>query len=212
MKNERIYQALGEVDDELLERCEVHVAARRRPVWVRLGAMAACLCLVVLGSIAIRQHGVSSTPEIIAFGINGSESISGYYSTPENGSVLLFPDVQGALQANAETKDALYFVSISLSRDGVPLASDNVAVQAQLQRLAQAGYQIGYAQSWTYQGEGEKVNVIYPAGFLTRTQIENFDTGNDYGWSISFATNGDGSPVSTDQSLSTVYPAESNKK
>ncbi len=54
MKGERIYQALGNVDDELLERYEkMRTPKKRRMLW---GAAAACLLLVVVGSTVIFAH------------------------------------------------------------------------------------------------------------------------------------------------------------
>ncbi|MCL2766747.1 MAG: hypothetical protein FWD21_03585, partial [Peptococcaceae bacterium] len=50
MRGERIYKAIGAVDDELLIRSEK--AKKRKPnPWVIIGSLAACLCLVAWGAI-----------------------------------------------------------------------------------------------------------------------------------------------------------------
>ena len=46
MKNERLYAAIGAVDDELLNRCEVEVK-KPKIAWIKYGSLAACLALVV---------------------------------------------------------------------------------------------------------------------------------------------------------------------
>lgn len=45
MNSKDLYYAIGSVDDDILERSEA-ARARKRPVWLKWGAMAACLCLI----------------------------------------------------------------------------------------------------------------------------------------------------------------------
>ena len=49
MKNERILNAVGKISDELIEDADITTKKKTRSVvWVRWGAMAACLALVVM--------------------------------------------------------------------------------------------------------------------------------------------------------------------
>lgn len=55
MKNERIYEAIGAVDDELLSRCEA-AGKQHRPIhWRRWSALAACLCVFIIGAVIINN-------------------------------------------------------------------------------------------------------------------------------------------------------------
>lgn len=60
MKSEKIFEALRNTDQELLERSEKRVRGRRRGVWVSMGAAAACLCLLC---VSMLWTGVWSVPE-----------------------------------------------------------------------------------------------------------------------------------------------------
>ena len=51
MNRKDLYNAVNEVDDDILERSETASRSKKKPVWLKWGAIAACLCLVV--SIAI---------------------------------------------------------------------------------------------------------------------------------------------------------------
>ena len=51
MNRKDLYNAVNEVDDEVLERSETASRNKKKPVWLKWGAIAACLCLIV--SIAI---------------------------------------------------------------------------------------------------------------------------------------------------------------
>lgn len=64
MKNERIYEAIASADDELLCRCEA--AGNRPKYWRRWGALAACLCVIVIGAaIVSRLHTGDHLPETL---------------------------------------------------------------------------------------------------------------------------------------------------
>ena len=51
MNRKDLYNSFNEVDDDILERSETVSKSKKKPVWLKWGAIAACLCLVV--SIAI---------------------------------------------------------------------------------------------------------------------------------------------------------------
>lgn len=64
MSAERLFQAIGLVDDDLIEGA-AFAPVKKKPVWIRYAAMAACLCLVCMGSFAYLVtggfHGFGST-------------------------------------------------------------------------------------------------------------------------------------------------------
>ena len=53
MKKEKLYEAIGDINENYVN--EAHLTARKtaRPIWRKWGAMAACLCLVVVGALTI---------------------------------------------------------------------------------------------------------------------------------------------------------------
>ena len=207
MNSYQIYKAIGDTDDVLLERSERKAA--KRPVWIRLGAAAACLCLLAVGSVALygqRAPVSTEAPGVIISSYASGQSGS-IYAPPENGKTLFFSEVQAALDANAE-KNATYFVSMDVYRDGVSLDPAGNEMRAELQRLSENGCKVGFATGWTYQGEdGEQADMSYAAGYFTAEQLEGFPASTDYGYAFSFASNGDGSAVSPEQTLSSEFPA-----
>lgn len=60
MKKEKLYEAIGEIDDNYIN--DAHLTAKKnpRPLWMKWGAMAACLCLMLVAIIPfvsnIYQH------------------------------------------------------------------------------------------------------------------------------------------------------------
>ena len=47
MNRKDLYNSFNEVDDDILERSESASRSKKKPVWLKWGAIAACLCLVV---------------------------------------------------------------------------------------------------------------------------------------------------------------------
>ena len=73
MKEERILNVLGKVDEKYIKEADPEVKAERKaPVWTKWAAMAACLCLVVVGALTIPnlqnepQQGQGNTVQDIA--------------------------------------------------------------------------------------------------------------------------------------------------
>ena len=53
MTNEKLYEVLGDINEKHINEARAYHKAKK-PVWIKWGAMAACLCLVIAG-IAISQ-------------------------------------------------------------------------------------------------------------------------------------------------------------
>ena len=56
MNRKDLYNAFNEVDDDILERSETASRSKKKPVWLKWGAIAACLCLVVSIAIPVLHH------------------------------------------------------------------------------------------------------------------------------------------------------------
>lgn len=53
MNRKDLYNGFNEVDDDILERSEAAMSRKKKPVWLKWSAMAACLCLVVFGVVTL---------------------------------------------------------------------------------------------------------------------------------------------------------------
>jgi hypothetical protein len=57
MKEERILDVLGKVDEKYIKEADPEVKAKRKaPAWTKWVAMAACLCFIVAATIPLLQH------------------------------------------------------------------------------------------------------------------------------------------------------------
>ncbi len=62
MNDKNLYRGIGEIDDDILERSEKITVGRKKPAWLKWGAMAACLCLVVAGAVSVLTPGSDEKP------------------------------------------------------------------------------------------------------------------------------------------------------
>ena len=63
MNRKDLYNAISEVDDDILERSEIAYRSKKKPVWLKWGAIAACLCLVMAVAIPTMFHQPAETPQ-----------------------------------------------------------------------------------------------------------------------------------------------------
>lgn len=62
MNRKDLYNGFNEVDDDILERSETASRSKKKPVWLKWGAIAACLCLVVSIAIPVLFQQSPDTP------------------------------------------------------------------------------------------------------------------------------------------------------
>lgn len=219
--DERLFQAIGQVDDVLLERLEAQMQAPNRSMttkstsWYRKrwGGIAAGLvataaaCILIFNSIGEQLPSMYTASGTVIDSYTSatlppSSSVSPSVASPQNGIVTLDNDLNKALNEHAG-QQVTYFVAIDLYSNGSPLAANRTEARNEVERLQQADYKVGYAQSWTYQGDMQKVYQTYIAGYFTAEQLQQFTANPDYGYSLHFVFNGDGSPVSPDSGIFT---------
>lgn len=238
MKGERIYMALDNINDELLERYEEGTKCeKKRDIGIRYGAIAACLCIVMTGIFAFHlylgENGIGAAQggnKVIPNGTTGNYSssagqvykadgtvvssfasnLSSSYGPPQNGTWFYFAEATDALKEYAG-KDVTYFLAVDIFANSKPLDVNSEKLTAELKRLSKQGYHVGYAEAWTYQGEGEKVPYTYVAGYFTAEELQSFKASKDLGYAFRFATNGDGSSVSSDQGIVCNFDGERNE-
>ena len=64
MSKDRVVDSLGRIDDDMIQGVEALRQKKKRPVWTKWGAMAACFCLLVAAMVAAPNMfpGTSQTP------------------------------------------------------------------------------------------------------------------------------------------------------
>lgn len=55
MTNEKLYEAIGDISDKKIKEAK-RVRKVKQPIWLKWGAMAACLCLLAIGGFLINLH------------------------------------------------------------------------------------------------------------------------------------------------------------
>ena len=99
MKKNKL-DAIGFIDDQLVEKADEYTGVKKKNTWIKWGAMAACLCLVVGAVMVFHQPKyttMTGDPIKEAGGVNSAGSeMAGYYS------VAIFP----AERTTEEVKDA----------------------------------------------------------------------------------------------------------
>ena len=92
MNRKDLYNGFNEVDDDILERSETASRSKKRPVWLKWGAIAACLCLVVSIAIPVLHH-------------KGGPDTQDPYDSPVESIALLY--LNGALYECCDDPQAL---------------------------------------------------------------------------------------------------------
>lgn len=96
MKSDHIFKAIGDAEDQFLERTENASKIKRIPLpWAKWGAVAECACFVFIGAFAFKSFTPSGSGIEVPGASDGivssfPSSVSGIYDSPGNGEVLLF--------------------------------------------------------------------------------------------------------------------------
>ena len=75
MTNEKLYEVLGDINEKHINEARAYHKAKK-PGWVKWGAMAACLCLIVAGVTVISQHDFSKPDAGSGYGDEGQYSVA----------------------------------------------------------------------------------------------------------------------------------------
>lgn len=217
MKGEKIFFALNNIDDKLLNRyCEKILYKRKKTNRLKFIAMASCICIIVVSILSVnlqfRKNSLDMGYRYISDGIVVADfptnSSTSYISPPQNGSKLLYVEVENALKEYAG-KNVTYFLAVDIFSNTKELSIKSEELSTELQRLTKLGYHVGYSKAWEYQGEDEKVTYTYVSGYFNAEELQSFIVNKDYGYTFRFAKNGDGSLVSADQGIISNF--ETNK-
>ena len=187
--------AIGYVDDALVEKAESYSV--KKNTWVKWGALAACICLIVGGIFLFPR-----TEDHMIVISHYETGMEGSYPVPGNGMVLYETAVREA-QKEYAGEDVAFLLAFDIYENEEPVLDK----QEEYQRLKSEGYPLYTAEQWTYQGKGEKVYDTVVVGCFTQAQLENFKSDPGYGYFFYFAKNGDGSEICMEKDdLITDFP------
>ena len=88
MNRKDLYNGFNEVDDDILERSETASKSKKKPMWLKWGAIAACLCLVVSIAIPALHHKGGSGIQDPVHAIAALEYNGKFYETVDIPEVL----------------------------------------------------------------------------------------------------------------------------
>ena len=107
MKTEVLLRSIGKINDELIADAESEANTKRKPGWVKLGTMVACLALVLCTGIA--THAIRSNATAGTFTMDVNPSVE--YTIAKSGSVknvrCLNSDAENALSDVALGKQSV---------------------------------------------------------------------------------------------------------
>ncbi len=63
MNTKKFSEAMNELDNKYVEKAINYQAKKRKPVWMKWGAMAACLCLMFCASFFLINHLINDTTQ-----------------------------------------------------------------------------------------------------------------------------------------------------
>lgn len=190
MKVEEFCTVLGDIYERYIE--EAHEPKKAaRPVWVKWGALAACLCIVAAAAFAVFGRGDGQSRVITGLSSRSGQSVSTVYAVPEPGTYNCTAAVREARE-RYQGKDVAFLLGISIHSEEKLSAEER---NAEYQRLADLGYRLIEVEKWSYQDDGEKVYQTMVAVILTEEELSNFAVSPDYGYFFYFLKNGDGSKI-----------------
>ena len=203
MRKNRISETIGNINQKYVNEATAYsgeVKAVRRPVWMKWGAVAACLCLIVAAMVAIPNlfGDKAIKDETIISGFKSGSLVDTCYATPVPGEYFCFIEVNEARKEYAG-KDVSFLLSFDVfNRDGEQMSIEELGEE--YQRLSDLGYKLYYVEDhWTYYGDNQKEYSPVVVGLFTEDELTNFKASEQYGYAFHFETNGDGPSVSIDE-------------
>jgi hypothetical protein len=205
MNAKKFFYAMGAIDTKYVDEALNYKKKTKRPGWIKWGTMVACLVLIVSGifMFCTTHNGMKM---ISQYGTNSKYS---KYPVPSAGEIIYEIAIREAREKYLG-KDVTYLLAFQVFENEEILSGDKQAEE--YQRLIAEGYELYMAESWTYQGKGEKKYYPVVVGCFTEDQLSSFKNNPQYGYFFYFATNGDDSGISVNQNnFITDFPLTSSK-
>ena len=208
MKTEEFSLLLGDIRDDFVARAHEPVRSRRAvPGWRRWRA-AACLCLVTVAVLLASQYlpanadgQDNSAPDTIINMYQYEEEAC--YKAPDPGEYFCFIEVNKAREHYAG-QEVKFLLRMDVFRNGESVGAGRLG--GEFKRLGALGYDLRLVNLQEQDGD---LIITWPivVGLFTEEQLQNFPTDPAYGYTFSFPTDLDGSPISL-EGLSAVNSLE----
>ncbi len=192
MNAKKFSDAMSELDSKYIDEALNYKKKSKKPVWVKWGAAAACLMLIV-GVVFWNPTTYDGRRVISEYHTNSS----GSYAVPYPGEVNFASEVRAARE-KYNGKNVIFLLSFDIFKETGELTDEERTVE--YQRLISLGYKLYTAECWAYQGKGEKLYYTVVVGYFTESELSLFAGNPEYGYMFNFVTNGDGSGISVDES------------
>ena len=204
MRKNRISETMQNIDQKYVDEATAYTGetkTARRPVWMKWGAMAACLCLVVAAIIAVPNllggKGVKDGSVIAGYKTDSLSDVK--YMIPELGKYYCYVEVNEARKEYAD-KDVTFLLAFDVFNANDKEKMTIEERTEEYQRLADLGYKLYYVEDhWTYYGDNQKKYTPVVVGLFTEEELNNFNASENYGYAFHFVTNGDGSSIEIDE-------------
>uniref|UniRef100_UPI004055CFF6 hypothetical protein n=1 Tax=Agathobacter sp. TaxID=2021311 RepID=UPI004055CFF6 len=208
MRKNRISETMQNINQKYVDEATAYTGeakAAHRSVWMKWGAIAACLCLVVATVIALPGifgdsgndgglTAIENNDGTMVVGFKTDSVVDTKYTIPELGSYFCYVEVNEARKEYADRE-----VSFLLAFDVFNADEEKMTIEElteEYQRLADLGYKLYYVEDhWTYYGDNQKKYSPVVVGLFTEDELNNFKASEQYGYAFHFVTNGDGSSV-----------------
>ena len=146
MNAKKFSDAMSELDskyiDEALSYKKKAKQKAKKPIWIKCGAIAACLMLVI-GYVLLSPTTYNGRRVINEYHTNSTDS---YYSSPASGEVDFTYEVREALE-KYKGKNVIFLLTFDLFKDGGITDEER---NEEYQRLVSLGYKLYSAKCWTY--------------------------------------------------------------
>lgn len=222
MRKNRISESLGNINQKYVDEATTYTGetkAARRHIFMKWGAVAACLCLIATAVVArpliLKDNMGNADTSEVSTGIDNNvpsvkehgtiiaDFISGgmddaIYPVPDPGQYFCCIEVNEARREYAG-KDVSFLLGFNVHNgSGEPMSIEDLSEE--YQRLSDLGYRLYYVEDhWTYYGNNQKEYIPVVVGLFTDEELSNFKASEQYGYVFDFVVNGDSSPISVDE-------------
>lgn len=191
--NSKIFsEAMNLLDNKYVDEAIRYKSKRKVNSWLIFGAAAACLMLIA-GVVFWKPTTHGGRRVISEYHTDLSVS---YASTPAPGEVMFTIEVKEA-RKKYDGKNVTFLLAFDMFKDHGELSEKERI--AEYQRLLSLGYELYTAESWTYQGKGERRYYTKVVGYFNESDLTLFRSNPEYGYMFYFLTDGDGSGISVDK-------------
>ena len=188
--------AMGEVSEKYVIEAANYQQKHKKTGWVKWGAVAACLCLVIVSALVIPTLLNSNAPTPVTQ--QGNHAVVSN-SIPQPGTYYFHANVNAAREYYSG-QDVTFLLTFDMfDADGRQLSEEEKATE--YERLSELGYKLYETEYWTYQGEGEKEYRDITIGLFSESELADFDASDDYGYAFRFVENGDSSSITIDDNI-----------